>query len=77
MNEIPDIIISEDSIDAKIVKISQIKGMANKSAEAFVNKIEDFKDFLAKCGLENKVYTHISKENMESITDFILPFDIQ
>lgn len=66
MNEIPDIIISEDSIDAKIVKISQIKGMANKSAEAFVNKIEDFKDFLAKCGLENKLYTHISKENMES-----------
>ena len=29
--------------------------MATKSAEAFVSKITDFKDFLVKCGLEQKL----------------------
>jgi NAD-dependent DNA ligase len=32
--------------------------MATKSAEAFVSKITDFKDFLVKCGLENKLKLH-------------------
>ena len=36
--------------------------MALKTAEAFVDKIDDFKEFLKECGLEDKVYTHDIKE---------------
>ena len=39
--------------------------MATKSAEAFVSKITDFKDFLVKCGLEQKLIN--SNKKLESV----------
>ena len=56
LNEIPDILISDESDDEKISAVASLKGMATKSAEAFVYKIDDFKDFLSECGLEDKIY---------------------
>lgn len=56
MNELPDILISDDSEEEKIKEVAAIKGMAFKTAEAFVLKINDFKDFLQECGLEDKLY---------------------
>ena len=56
LNELPDILISDESDDAKISAVASLKGMATKSAEAFVYKIDDFKDFLSECGLEDKIY---------------------
>ena len=56
MNELPDILISDESHNEKIVAITTIKGMAIKTAEAFVEKIDDFKDLLEECGLSDKLY---------------------
>ena len=53
----PDILISQESESSadKIKKIAGIKGMATKSAEAFVDKIGDFVTFLQECGLQSKL----------------------
>ena len=65
LNELPDILISDESEDEKIKAISEVKGMAFKTAEAFVNKIADFKEFLMNCGLEDKLYEKVVKQNMD------------
>ena len=55
MEAVPDILISKESDAEKIEKLKSVKGMAAKSAEAFVSRIGDFVDFLKACGLENKL----------------------
>jgi NAD-dependent DNA ligase len=60
MDAEPDILISKESNEAKIKKLIDIKGMAAKTATAFVEKIPDFIMFLKETGLENKL--KISKE---------------
>jgi NAD-dependent DNA ligase len=59
LNDLPDILVSLESKEVKVEKVKQIKGMALKTAEAFVQKIDDFKDFLLEIGLHNK----LEKEN--------------
>jgi NAD-dependent DNA ligase len=61
INELPDILISNETNNDKINAVSSIKGMALKTAEAFVCKIEDFKYFLTICGLEYKLYEKTNK----------------
>ena len=56
LEEIPDVLISDESNNEKIADIASVKGMAVKTAEAFVEKIDDFKDFLEECGLTDKLY---------------------
>lgn len=56
MAELPDILISERSENEKIADVATIKGMGVKSAEAFIYKIDDFKEFLEECGLEDKLF---------------------
>ncbi len=56
MEELPDILISDESEEEKINAVANIKGMALKTSEAFVTKIDDFVDFLKECGLESKLY---------------------
>ena len=56
LNDLPDILVSDESIDEKITAVKSVKGMATKTAEAFVDKINDFKDFIIECGLEDKLY---------------------
>ena len=65
LDELPDILISDESDDAKINAVASIKGMAIKSAEAFVDKIEDFKEFLIECGIEDKMYFKPTQKNMD------------
>lgn len=55
MNEMPDILVSKQLTQDKIRRVSEIKGMALKTAEAFVNKIDDFVSFIKECGLESKL----------------------
>jgi len=55
MNEYPDILISKESIAQKIQKIQKIKGIAEKSAESFVESIETFIEFIKECGLVYKL----------------------
>jgi NAD-dependent DNA ligase len=42
-------------LGAKILQVEAIKGLAHKTAEAFVLKIDDFKQFLNECGLHTKL----------------------
>lgn len=56
LNELPDILVSNKTNDQKIKAVASVKGMASKTAEAFVQKIDDFKQFLTDCGLEDKLY---------------------
>jgi NAD-dependent DNA ligase len=55
MEAYPDVLTSSESIEQKINKVSAIKGMANKTAEAFVQKIPDFIGFLKETNLEYKL----------------------
>jgi NAD-dependent DNA ligase len=61
-SELPDILISNKSESQKISDVSLKKGMAQKSAEAFVTKIEDFKIFLHECDLEHKLQLEMETE---------------
>ena len=55
VNELPDILNSNQNNLQKIKEVSAVKGMAGKSAEAFVTKIDNFKEFLQECGLTFKL----------------------
>jgi NAD-dependent DNA ligase len=69
MSEIPDILVSNESINKKISEVASIKGMAIKTAEAFVSKIEDFKEFMIDCDLEYKLYELDKKEETSKKID--------
>ena len=64
MNEYPDILVSQESLSEKIKKVTNIKGMALKSAEAFVTKIGEFIAFIKVCGLKNKLVVNKSKTSV-------------
>jgi NAD-dependent DNA ligase len=53
----PDVLTSQESRAEKVKKIAAIKGMASKTAEAFVDKIPDFIKFIEECGLQSKLTT--------------------
>lgn len=56
LDELPDVLISDQSNNEKIADIASIKGIAIKTAEAYVEKIDDFKEFLEECDLSDKLY---------------------
>jgi DNA ligase (NAD+) len=51
----PDVLTSKENRETKIAKIAAMKGMAQKTAEAFVDRIGAFVDFMKECGLEKKI----------------------
>jgi len=51
----PNIITSPEVQETKIQMVARIKGMALKTAEAFVVQIPAFREFLKECGLESKI----------------------
>lgn len=51
----PDVLTSKENNETKIAKIADMKGMAQKTAEAFVERIGAFVDFMKECGLEKKI----------------------
>lgn len=53
--EYPTILTSKETKQEKINKLSNVKGFALKTAEAFVEKIPDFLAFLKRCELEHKL----------------------
>ena len=64
MEAYPDILISKESPQEKVTKISSIKGMAKKTAESFVQAIPNFIQFIQETGLTHKlqVESEVSKE---------------
>jgi NAD-dependent DNA ligase len=59
INEHPDILISKETTQEKIQKIQKVKGIAEKSATAFVENIKIFNNFIKECGLEYKLNQNI------------------
>jgi NAD-dependent DNA ligase len=55
LDELPDILVSCKTLGQKVAAVTAIKGMAEKTATAFVSKMEEFKAFLKECGLEDKL----------------------
>ena len=51
----PNVLLSKESNAVKVSKISAIKGMAEKTAEAFVERIPDFIQFIKESGLVKKL----------------------
>ena len=56
MESYPDVFASNIGDAEKIKKIADIKGMAKKTAEAFVSKIDDFEDFLMETDMYYKLF---------------------
>ena len=67
MDAEPGILTSSESAAVKIQKITDIKGMASKTATAFVEKIPDFIAFLKETGLESKIQSSAPKA-LEQVT---------
>jgi NAD-dependent DNA ligase len=55
MENYPDILLSEESDEVLVKKVVSIKGMAEKSAKMFVEKIDAFTNFIKEIGLEHKL----------------------
>lgn len=62
MDAYPNVLLTKESDAQKIAKITQIKGMAEKSAEAFVERIPDFIQFIKDAGLVKKLAPEKKKE---------------
>jgi len=58
----PDILVSQDTKEAKIDKLSHVKSLAIKTATNFVERIDEFKAFLENCKLTYKLDTTPSLE---------------
>lgn len=66
MNEHPDILVSKETNQEKTQKIQKVKGIAEKSATAFVENIKIFNNFIKECGLEYKL-----NQNVEPIQNIV------
>jgi len=53
LDAFPDILTSSESSEEKIKKVMNVKGMARKTAELFVNNIPAFLDFVTECGIDH------------------------
>ena len=60
-----DVLSSNETPSQKISKIAQIKGMAVKTAEAFVEKIPHFIQLLKEAGLEQKIIKGDNKKELD------------
>lgn len=67
LDKLPDIIVSDKSDLFKIQQVTELSGMANKTSERFVEKLEEFKKWINDAGLDYKliynVKSNIDKEN--------------
>jgi NAD-dependent DNA ligase/DNA polymerase/3'-5' exonuclease PolX len=55
MSNYPNVLVSKETRLQKIEKIAAIKGMAEKTSEAFVERIPNFMSFIQEIGLTNKI----------------------
>jgi NAD-dependent DNA ligase len=55
MSNYPNVLVSKETRNQKIEKIAAIKGMAEKTSEAFVERIPNFMSFIQEIGLAHKI----------------------
>jgi NAD-dependent DNA ligase len=69
MEAYPDVLISKESNQEKINKVASIKGMAKKTAEAFVQAIPNFIQFLQDTKLIYKIQVQLEQEQTQNKID--------
>jgi NAD-dependent DNA ligase/DNA polymerase/3'-5' exonuclease PolX len=62
MDSCPNILLLKETNAQKIDRLSSIKGMADKTAQAFVERIPDFINFIKEAGLVKKLAEGISEK---------------
>ena len=62
MDSYPNVLLSKESNAQKVAKISAIKGMAEKTSEAFVERIPDFINFIKEAGLVKKLAQDVTEK---------------
>jgi NAD-dependent DNA ligase len=65
----PDVLLSNENNAQKVSKIAAIKGMATKTAEAFVQNIPGFIDFIKEAGLISKLSQTAATQNQKQSLD--------
>ena len=68
LREYPEIFVERNS-----QKLAGVKGMASKTAEAFVERIPAFLEFLKDCGLSNKLDQEKKKIGVVVVKDELNP----
>lgn len=63
LQNIPDVIVSNKSSTEKIQEVSKISGMANTTAEKFIDKLTEFKEWALCVGLEHDKLIFTSQQN--------------
>lgn len=66
MSSYPNVLVSNESKSQKIAKVSKIKGMATKTAEAFVERIPEFIKFIQEAGLLAKLQEKIPEKEVDT-----------
>jgi NAD-dependent DNA ligase len=69
MEAYPDILISKEPAQEKITKIASIKGMAKKTAEAFVQAMPNFIQFIQETGLTHKIQEVEGESQVSKVKD--------
>ena len=69
MESYPNVLLSKESNSQKINKISSIKGMGEKTSEAFVHGISDFIKFIYEAGLNSKLLPSNSTEKKPIVNE--------
>ncbi len=67
LQEFPNIITDVEDREQKINKLLTIKGFAKKTAEKFVDGIDDFKEFIDTAGLLDKLKNYKPVVNKDGI----------
>lgn len=60
MESYPNVLLSKESNVHKVATLTSIKGLASKTAEAFVERIPDFVQFMHACSLSAKLSAMVS-----------------
>jgi NAD-dependent DNA ligase len=72
LNEEPNIFSTNENRSQKISRIINIKGIANKTAEAFTEKIEPFINFIKEINMEHKLQAHTQEQIEEQIQEQLI-----
>jgi NAD-dependent DNA ligase len=72
LDEYPDILTSSESLNVKKQNLAQVKGMAAKTADNFVDNIPKFLGFLQETGLQGKLNIPVAPSVNEVAADHVL-----
>jgi len=65
INSYPNVLLSKETPSEKVSKVSTIKGMALKTAEAFVERIPNFIHFMQEAGLDEKLSQKVPQKTFD------------